>query len=566
MADQIVQKIISAYVDIEGLTSDECKSLSLNEKQADALSEAFADGFISEDERGKLTSVGFSSQLITDLNSSNALQQRVKWLAEIGLKDRDPDGGVHFNAADALVEIGSGAVPALIAALKDSNQEVRSCAAWALGKIGPAAKDAVPALIAALKDQDWEVRYSSAKALRKIGPKATEYGDLFNAAFKNADIDAAEKSIGSRGAFLLWQKFGIERFNRYHPSILKHLVKMASDVNHDRHKPLVLALVASYDDSDVFYWGRRFKYDPRIRLVVIEANNRIDFKDLAWQMRNTYGIPDVVLMTAHGLWDRIRIGNIDRPIRWLKNGDLAEDFKGFFGDKKGQVVINACDAGAPPPKGKKNFAQMAANGFDAETIAARAVEGLLDLRVEITDKGQARLVPTYFEVGADFFGINHGGMKFYPHQEPVHERVADVNNSWQPGIALNIADKEWHVGTSFGYTHQLFNRLRFRYDLLTDVGMNDHIGSRILFSPEIAVGLSNHMMFATGLMGGVEFDLDDSEQVLIQPVIQQYSAFKLVLPAANTEFDFGYVNTVDFENGIRPSFFSRLQGRFDILE
>jgi hypothetical protein len=57
----------------------------------------------------------------------------------------------------------------------------------------------------------------------------------------------------------------------------------------------------------------------------------------------------------------------------------------------------------------------------------------------------------------------------------------------------------------------------------------------------------------------------------VQPVIQQYSALKLVIPSANTEFDLGLMNTVDIDNVdtdnmVRPSFFSRLQGRFDILE
>ncbi len=83
------------------------------------------------------------------------------------LKDRDKE--VRFNAAYAVGKIGPAAkeaVPALIAALKD---EYRWVAASALGKIGPAA---VPALIAALKDEDGSVRVSAAFALGWIGPAA----------------------------------------------------------------------------------------------------------------------------------------------------------------------------------------------------------------------------------------------------------------------------------------------------------------------------------------------------------------------------------------------------------
>jgi HEAT repeat protein len=89
-----------------------------------------------------------------------------------------------------LGEIGPAAkeaVPDLIAALKDQEEDVRSnpadpllkdlgghvrrAAARALGRIGPAAKEAVPDLIAALKDQDWSVRHNVALALEEIRPK-----------------------------------------------------------------------------------------------------------------------------------------------------------------------------------------------------------------------------------------------------------------------------------------------------------------------------------------------------------------------------------------------------------
>ena len=77
-------------------------------------------------------------------------------------------------AATALGGIGpaaaknEGAVSALIVALKDAERNVRWGAAYALGRIGPDAKDAVPALTEVLKDEDQNVRNSAEEALKRI--------------------------------------------------------------------------------------------------------------------------------------------------------------------------------------------------------------------------------------------------------------------------------------------------------------------------------------------------------------------------------------------------------------
>src|SRR5262249_48889860 len=57
----------------------------------------------------------------------------------------------------ALKKMGAEAktaVPALIVALKDQEEDVRCVVADALGAIGPAAREAVPALAEGLKDKD----------------------------------------------------------------------------------------------------------------------------------------------------------------------------------------------------------------------------------------------------------------------------------------------------------------------------------------------------------------------------------------------------------------------------
>jgi HEAT repeat protein len=62
----------------------------------------------------------------------------------------------------------SGIDTALIKATKDNSLEIKKASIEALGKIGPAATDAVPALAAALKGPEKEVRESVAKAKANI--------------------------------------------------------------------------------------------------------------------------------------------------------------------------------------------------------------------------------------------------------------------------------------------------------------------------------------------------------------------------------------------------------------
>src|SRR5205814_8924280 len=81
---------------------------------------------------------------------------------------------VRVAATKALARIGTPAqpaVPALLRSLKDRSAAVRSCAAGALGWVGPGA-EAVPPLIEALSDEDAEVRRCAAFALSQLGPLA----------------------------------------------------------------------------------------------------------------------------------------------------------------------------------------------------------------------------------------------------------------------------------------------------------------------------------------------------------------------------------------------------------
>jgi len=66
-----------------------------------------------------------------------------------------------------LVDLGQPALPRLVAALKDKDENVRKQAVLALGRIKDA--EAIDPLIDMLADSDWFTRLTSAAALEAIG-------------------------------------------------------------------------------------------------------------------------------------------------------------------------------------------------------------------------------------------------------------------------------------------------------------------------------------------------------------------------------------------------------------
>jgi HEAT repeat protein len=94
-----------------------------------------------------------TEELMADLKNGN---ERDRIIAVRTLPDREG------NAAQM--------VPALIAALKDKDGDVRRSAALGLGAFGEEAKDAIPALQAVQRDKDARVRESAGIALSRIDP------------------------------------------------------------------------------------------------------------------------------------------------------------------------------------------------------------------------------------------------------------------------------------------------------------------------------------------------------------------------------------------------------------
>jgi HEAT repeat protein len=100
---------------------------------------------------------------------------------------RAGDPEVNKAVTDALVKIGSGAVEALVDALKSPHEGERRGAATALGQLG---QSAVLGLIPALKDPDPGCRRAAAAILQGMGPKARDRAALAGLAERLKDVEA----------------------------------------------------------------------------------------------------------------------------------------------------------------------------------------------------------------------------------------------------------------------------------------------------------------------------------------------------------------------------------------
>ena len=87
-------------------------------------------------------------------------------LAELAFGD--PTIHVKAAATMALAKLGLPAMPVLTKLLRHSDRDVRSNAAYGLGRIGPAAKDSVQDIQPLLSDRDLYVRMAAIDALHRI--------------------------------------------------------------------------------------------------------------------------------------------------------------------------------------------------------------------------------------------------------------------------------------------------------------------------------------------------------------------------------------------------------------
>ncbi|MHC5538074.1 HEAT repeat domain-containing protein [Singulisphaera rosea] len=101
----------------------------------------------------------------------------------------DPEWFVGDTASESLRRLGPLAVPALTKVLQEAKPDVQRRALWSLGGIGPQAAKALPEVILALSDPDEEVREAAAETIGLIGrgPEAEAAVPVLLAALKDSD-------------------------------------------------------------------------------------------------------------------------------------------------------------------------------------------------------------------------------------------------------------------------------------------------------------------------------------------------------------------------------------------
>jgi HEAT repeat protein len=146
-------------------------------------------------------------------------------------KLEDADATARREAVVALAALGpkaEAAVPALLKALTDSDEEVRPGAIRALGRIGPAAaKAALPALTGLLADRDPDYRQAAILSLADLGREAQPVlPDLLQ-------LYRAENNAGIRAAICVaWGKIGTED-----KEVLARLVEALKDYRYVSNLP-----------------------------------------------------------------------------------------------------------------------------------------------------------------------------------------------------------------------------------------------------------------------------------------------------------------------------------------
>ena len=168
----------------------------------------------------------------------------------------DMHTGVRWRAARVIGQMKlRGGIQALIAALRDSEREVRRNAAYSLGLLG--AKEAVTSLIKALDDSDGWVRGDAAEALRMIGAEQAIEPLIRTLINRDEDSVICENIIGALSE--INQKQGmsilIGILEREPPSIRTHITSALHKVELEQAEVLLNQIIENAKKPDVKRWA-----------------------------------------------------------------------------------------------------------------------------------------------------------------------------------------------------------------------------------------------------------------------------------------------------------------------
>jgi HEAT repeat protein len=153
--------------------------------------------------RRRLAAVDEIPQLLArlahdDVRTRRWVVRRLQWLGHAAVPAipalidalRDPDDQVQQEAFSALGVVYQPTTPVgeLVARLGSPDVRVRRQAAWELGQCRPRATGAVAPLLVALHDEDAGVRSMAAHAIGLIGPRVCEIAAAVGPALKDPDL------------------------------------------------------------------------------------------------------------------------------------------------------------------------------------------------------------------------------------------------------------------------------------------------------------------------------------------------------------------------------------------
>jgi HEAT repeat protein len=237
---------------------------------------------------------------------------------------RDPVQDVRLQAIGAIVKFGPSAINVLINTVPHEDLNMRTSAIFALGEIGPAAKDAVPLLIEQLQDKLPLIRNQSALALGKIGPRAAEKAiePLKESVLKEREIPVR---INMRLALVQLQP-GDQHAAQ---ELTRDLVSFVTFSNQELFKVMVVQTQSLLQRPRT----------PAEIMKQIKIQGVLNF----YVFRNSFRFGDGLDEWSHKLLQSLGIDAIPAMVDTLNKENMVGGLEGYLW--RGMAVLDAPDAG-----------------------------------------------------------------------------------------------------------------------------------------------------------------------------------------------------------------------------